>query len=245
MKKYLFIASSFLLLGLFSSCEDIINSDENINKYGIHYNYVLTDQTNSVIMPLHVGNTWIYNVQEIKSGSLVREYLDTIKVVNEVLHNNEKWFEVWWINDDNSTIFLTNTDVGLWMKCEICDNKSSLEAQYPKLTSPYLASVNDNVKTLVYDDSLDEYVVLDKNFYRWTNIENVSNVIVPAGRFNGLEYQNWLEDKNTKMQFAMSYIPFYVPDIGPIIFEYYLLGSKPEATNLNLLFELISYELFE
>ncbi|TAL68604.1 MAG: hypothetical protein EPN82_10015 [Bacteroidetes bacterium] len=247
MKNYFLIVLqlSLLLILLLSSCKDIINSDENINKYDIHYNYVLTDQTHNVIMPLHVGNNWIFNVKEFKSGSFVREYFDTIKVVNELLQNNEKWFEVMWINDINSILYLTNTDAGLWMKCNICDNRSTLEAQYPSLSSPYLACKYDDMHTIVYNDTTEQYEEMNYEFYRWTNIDNFSGVVVPAGSFNGLKFINGLEDKSTKVKFSLSYIPYYVPDLGPIKFEYYVLSSKVDSSNLNLLYELIRYELYE
>ncbi|MBI5326017.1 MAG: hypothetical protein HZB41_12225 [Ignavibacteriae bacterium] len=245
MKKIFHIVIAFFSLLLFQSCSDIINSDDNIKKYDIHYNYVLSDQTKSVIMPLHEGNNWIFNVKELKNGNIEKEYFDTIRVINKIILNNETWFEVKWTNSYSNTLYMTNTDIGLWMKCNICDNKSTLEAQYPSKSSPYFACKYDDMKTIIYNDSLDEYELLTFEFYRWTNIENFTNGTILAGSFNGLKFSSNMEDKNTNVQFSLSYISYFVPDLGPIKFDNYILGTKFEPSNLNLSYELISYKLYE
>lgn len=245
MRSIIYLIFTITVISGLLSCNDIINSDKNINKYELHYNYVLGDQTKSIIMPLHEGNYWIFNVKELKYGKIVNEYYDSIIVLNKIIQNNDPWFEVKWTKNYSYSIFMTNTDIGLWMKCNICDNKSTLEAQYPSKSSPYLASKYDDMKTIIYNDSLDKYEAITVEFYRWTNIEYFENQVMPAGIFNGLKFLNSMEDNNSKLSFSLFYNSYYVPDIGPIKFEHYILGTKPDSSNLTLIYELISYKLYE
>lgn len=150
----LFFITVILVL---QSCEDIINSDKNIIIKKEVYSDVLFDQTRSVIMPLHTGNTWIYRVLEYKNGILKSQHLDSIVVLREVKINNEKWYEVWHpFISRSQNILMTNTGNGLWMRCTNCNNILLMEAQYPVTLTPYIAgSVYGTAMTgYRYNDSI-------------------------------------------------------------------------------------------
>ena len=244
MKKYFIIPFIIFLLGLFSSCKDIINSDENINKYSIDYTYVLTDQTKSVIMPLHEGNTWIYQITEYDlNGIVTKQSLDTIFVSKEITLNNEIWFEVVdkMFNYTDSTV-MVNTDLGLWYKCNPCDSMSYLEAQYPLKNSPYYAG--ENYFDFFYRDSTDSLVFVSETINRMANFENVSKVNIPAGTFDCIKYTNWFESKILSKAYNPSYVRYYVPDLGMIREEHYV-NRFNNSSCIVILYELISYKLYE
>lgn len=120
------------------SCGDIVDSDSNIKKTSLDYSSVLDNQETGVIMPLKVGNKWLYKVTEyFSTGEIYSSYYDSIVVKSEEYKNGEKWYKVYLpmlttMND----VYITNTDKGLWF---INDNpiSSYLIANYPIKYSKY------------------------------------------------------------------------------------------------------------
>jgi len=138
MKKkliLLIILSAFI----FNSCNDIVDSDKNIKKTKIQYKYLLNDQEKSVIMPLKVGNVWYYDVAEYNSnGDEIKTYKDSIYIYGTKMIGNEKWYVTRFPMISDEEIYLANTDVGLYVRCD-CEDTSFLYAKYPKETEQYIA----------------------------------------------------------------------------------------------------------
>jgi hypothetical protein len=124
---------AFLTLLFVVSCGDIVDSDENIKKTAVTYAKVLENQETGVILPLKVGNKWLYTVDEINENDLVfRKRADSIVVISEMTLDDGTWFEVYFpIISKKENVLMTNTEKGLWVRCEQCEDKSFLWAEYP------------------------------------------------------------------------------------------------------------------
>ncbi len=240
MKKHtLFLFLLLVSMTAIISCnDDIINSDDNINKTNktiIEYDYVLANQDSSVIMPLRAGNKWIYNITDYDGkGGIKSQRLDSIMVLKDSIINNEKWFYVWNPIVGNGNVMMTNTDAGLWLKCPYCGNKPSyLEAQYPLSANPYyIGELN-----FVFADK--GWKLLD-TAQNWIRYESAVDFKVPAGTFNSIKYTNWVELKVLKRTIDPFRISYYAPNIGLVRLEVYIDIYNPV---LNRVYELISYDL--
>ncbi|MBI5326014.1 MAG: hypothetical protein HZB41_12210 [Ignavibacteriae bacterium] len=224
---------------IFISCEQ----SEVHDKYQpILYNYILTNQTKSVIMPLHIGNRWIYQVSDFNSkGDLINSGYDTIYVVKDTLIGYERWFNVKWINYNNLRI-ITNTDIGLSDKYSICGGYSNNEVFYPAYYSSYLICKYENFRYLVpppYNDTIGDFVTVSA--YYWCDIESNKIINVNAGSYNCYQYTLWTEIICKYFNFANTIICryYYTPDIGLIRFELYNYDSMYKV------YDLISYKLYE
>lgn len=224
MKKLNLLIALFVISIILSSCGDITNSDPNVNTKVIQYNKVLANQVQSVIMPLKVGNRWIYRKENLK--------LDTTEVMSMIKINGEDWFNVKHIRMGN--LYLTNTDVGLWYKCE-CEGESFLQAKYPVYGNSYTTNFYYN-PFIYYNDSTDKYESGIDTLYREIIMENNKVITVPKGTFNTILYKTYIKSIN-KLPFNAYIYFYYVPDLGLIKIEEYLNGS------LQFTYELVDYTI--
>ncbi len=217
------------------SCDDIIDSDDNINKTKIEYDYVVTNQENSVILPLRVGNRWLYNVTEYDwRGGIDTQYYASIVVEKDTIIHNERWFYVrGWCGGADISILLTNTNVGLWFKCEPCGD-SFLEAQYPKVRNPYFSGEISSF-VLTGEDSL-----LTDTVLRWARYEEVAQLEVPYGIYDCTKYTDRIEYKITEKRYDPYQSMYFVPDLGLIKYEKYSYGANP---TIEKVYELVSHNL--
>ncbi|MCO5251774.1 MAG: hypothetical protein M9949_10190 [Candidatus Kapabacteria bacterium] len=132
MKKSINLLALLTLLFVVS-CGDIVDSDDNIKKTAVTYAKVLENQETGVILPLKVGNKWLYTVDELNENELVfRKRADSIVVISELTLDDGIWFEVYFpLISKKENVLMTNTEKGLWVRCEQCENKSFLWAEYP------------------------------------------------------------------------------------------------------------------
>lgn len=212
MKKFIYLFTIILLAIGANSCKDIIDSDDNILKEKIDYNFVLNDQKNSVIMPLQPGYKWFYKVRE--NG---KEYLDSIEVVAETEINGEKWFEVRFPMFNGENVYMTNTDMGLWLKCGVCENDSYLIAQYPLKDKKYFAG---SFETLIrYDDGNGNDVFEKDTMFKWGEYTEFGDKTVYGGTYNCIKYDKWFESKHDPSRKTAKYIEYYSVDLGPVYSE--------------------------
>jgi hypothetical protein len=132
MKKSINLLA-FLTLLLVVSCADIVDSDENIKKTAVTYAKVLENQETGVILPLKVGNVWLYSVDVLNENEIViNNRTDSIEVIRDLLLGDETWYEVYFpLISKEHNVLMTNTEKGLWVRCEQCEDKSFLWAEYP------------------------------------------------------------------------------------------------------------------
>lgn len=96
-RKYLLAAIISMTL-VFSSCDPAADR-------------IILDGT---IMPLKVGNEWAYRVRIFdESGAVTDSSYDTVKVVREVVINNE----IWYVDNDGNV--QTNRTDGRWVRSEV------------------------------------------------------------------------------------------------------------------------------
>jgi hypothetical protein len=232
MKKFIIaaiIAFSFIM----ASCGDIVDSENNINKIKQNYNSVKSDQEHGVIMPLKVGDKYIYQVTQYWNGGPIElVYNDSIVVKSEVLINGEKWFQVHYpmLNNEND-IYLTNTDLGLWFKCDICNKASYLLAHYP-LDKSNMPNGKFEFNTLLTDGNL-----LKDSCQRYINSNNDNNLILNYS--NSYSYQHFFELLINKREF-INFDCNFVENLGLIRFRLYWIDLKDSNSKpmLNRSYEL-------
>lgn len=213
MKSMYLLILAIAISLILNSCGDIVNSESNTNTTTLEYNYVKEDQANAVIIPLKAGNVWYYTVTDLGSdGSSTNTYTDSIKVIRELHINDEKWFEVHFpLISRDKNIYMTNTDMGLQYKCMECSNKKEyLEAKYPEINNTFYSSSfktdsviggHGNIKS--YSDT---YIVWKTSLYEQTT--------VPAGTFNCIRYNGWIENSNHSIKGYPYTTAWYAPDSG-------------------------------
>lgn len=230
MKKLLYWLLPFVLI----ACEDITLSDPNKIENIVKYTKILDNQEQSVIMPLSAGRKWMYlHKYYNNNGDVVSTTKDSIFVEGEYTDNNEKWFKVYNIIF-NDSVYMTNTDKGLWYKCQLCDNTSYLEAEYPEM-SPYnstkftvWSAVFDSIYPHIYTDTCYKYYEVSKE-----------NVTVPKGSYQTIKYKvktiNLTNNSNITFN---TYNSYYVPDLGLVKLEKLLNGVIQETYELKNNFDI-------
>jgi hypothetical protein len=204
---------------ILTSCEDIVNSDDNIKKTGYLYNKVLNSQETNVLMPLKVGNLWHYNVTKYDSaGTVIDEYIDSIEVLEKINFRGDTWFRVRMIDMGSMrNTLLTNTDKGLYTseECTSLDCRF-IVAQYPENRSPIIAIQEDNAIVVYFDgekdviDTVTNQLIIELN----TNyIATYKSANYPAKEYS--TYWRALELVESK---TLHRVEVYIPNIG--LFEH-------------------------
>lgn len=103
---------------LFGSCSDPLSEDESV---------LVLDQSNGVIQPLAVGNTWRYRVEVVNDNDVAPEQrsIETYSVDSISAYNNKNWFV---FSESPEKWYLRNYDDGLYYyNCE----KEQMLIKYP------------------------------------------------------------------------------------------------------------------
>ena len=196
----------FVICTMFNACKDVVDADENVQKTLLTYNKILDDQTHSVIMPLKTGNTWIYQVTRQAPLSI---YYDTIVVYEPVTINGEKWFKVKYpMISETEIIKMTNTDVGLWFKCDSCGYNY---APYPVISTEPLILI-DTVTGRLQNGTMRNFVL---NFYNSISKSYTVqfNKKITKGIFYNMFTKNNVMTEITSIR-PYNYDNIFVPDSG-------------------------------
>lgn len=211
MKTIVKVLSILTLSLLVTNCKDVVDADENIHKIPLKYSRILGDQTHSVIMPLKTGNTWIYQVTVQAPLSI---HYDTVVVYDPVTINGEKWFKVKYpMISETEIIKMTNTDLGLWVKCDSCAYNY---APYPVISSEVLCFV-DTFPSRYKDGSkisieLSYYVDITKSYPLKYNNQNNSTLGILYDFTPGL--RTILGNTKEKIILDFDEEKVFVPDSG-------------------------------
>lgn len=247
MKKLIMLCALILLPLV--SCEDIIDSDQNIVKEKVVYNHVLEDQSNSVIKPLKTGNIWIYDVYtyDSQNTSQFEKNIDTLIVLDQIEIKDEKWFK---LNKKtpHGFRFLTNTDKGLFQNCNCPDDGTDndiiiLKAQYPAKigdknigqTNPVLISDQDGFH-VVHESSMIQVL---------SAIESISvNNKIYDNCYQYTTYGDVTDNNGNIIIRDTLFVDYYSPNIGLIksIFFYNKRDSNYQKIP-RIVMELKDYEL--
>jgi hypothetical protein len=240
MKKTFILFNLLVLVILISSCGDILNPEPDTHTTPIKYHYVLKEQEHSVIMPLKVGNMWVYKVTELNGdGSVNKISYDTLLVKKDTIRNHEKWFII-----DNSSVtyelgflLFTNTDVGLFSNEDCSCN--ILKAEYPNIYKRYLYLHLDF--PITDRDSLGEPYNQYINTDVWTDVERLVDYSTYLGIFDCFKYKTWSESKKKGkiiLAFDRVTIEYYVPNLG-LVYKELCKRNDDESLNIYETWELI------
>jgi hypothetical protein len=239
-----------VLVLFISSCGDLLNPESDTHTSQIKYHSVLKDQEHSVIMPLKVGNMWIYKVTELNGdGSVKGITFDTTLVRKDTIIDGEKWF----ITGDPTPegrcdiICIANTDIGLVQNCLSCPKNNLLLAEYPSKFKTYLFNEEDYPTQLRdYSDTseISDLFIICVNTKYWYEVVKVNSFITNYGVYDTYKYKLWVESsyinkKNVKVNIPNNRfnLEYYVPDLGLVLAECW------DKTSQGLEFIFIKKEL--
>lgn len=192
MNKALFL----LLLLPIVGCGHLVDSDTDNN-----------EPSNSVIMPLKVGNTWIGRTTRTDAnGTVVSVTYDTLKIVREVRIDSKIWYET------NTEELLRNDQQGLHWKLESWDDCNSLRARYPAMPGDTFGT--QTVTALLPQGNVVADMVL------FTQVVSRDTVIsVPLRTIASYHYRRRVESADPSKPIDAVMIQeheFYAPNIGPV-----------------------------
>ncbi|MEI6089778.1 MAG: hypothetical protein WCR42_04960 [bacterium] len=247
MRKLFILFNLLVLVLLISSCGDILNPEPDTHTTKIKYHSVLKDQEHSVIMPLKVGNIWVYKVTELNGDGSVNEITyDTTIVKKDTLLNGEKWFLV---SDPNSKacsdpLLLTNTDKGLYSNFLGCDC-SLLRAEYPVKHQSYLYCSDEYpTEVRIYEEygKLSEGKIVWVLSSFWIGIEKINDYLIFNNTSVCYKYKMNAEVKTDgKKVYVKEYpadIEYFVPNLG-LVRKEYCTADTAKKLKMSRLRELI------
>lgn len=214
MQNKIYFLMIAVILAMFISCDDIVNSDSNIKKTSLDYSKVLDNQETGVIMPLKVGNMWKYSVGELNESDVaIRHRLDSIVVLNEQIFEGEKWYEVNFpIFSRDYNVLMTNTHKGLMIHCEPCLEKKFLWATYPKYGSIFYSGLKlFQIKDAQGNPIGEDYIHISKD------AENMKIILQNGIEYETIKYNAFVLDESNKSKIFYYGDEYYVPDLGLIM----------------------------
>jgi hypothetical protein len=177
------------------------------------------------IMPLKVGNIWIYRFQWVDSNGVVRmTRLDTQRVISKMVCDGETWYRL-----NNGKSFYINRADGLWIQFD--SSKVEHWARYP--TKPGATFGADTSK-----DASGRWVMRIPTLVASVDTQ----ITVPAGTYRAILYttrhaqrSDWKTGAGTEH--------YYVPGVGEIGWQ--LLVSPSEGSRNLMIFrkELVEAHL--
>jgi len=237
MKLLLSTLALALSLSILPSCkEDITNAELNKHKTEITYKYVKPDQKNNVIMPLEIGNEWVYKITNFDDqGAVTSTEYQTLKINGHVQIENENWY-----HSGDSSVYWVNTDIGLMTKN--FNNPIEFRAKYP-------ANVGDEFLHTIIDTSWSEPRNPTQGYWYMTVTKDIE-ILTPAGQFKCFAYKDKIILNSDTLNWADigkdSYsINYYAENIGFVKSVDYItdLFGYSNEKNISKIVELISYKL--
>lgn len=233
MQNKIYFLMIAAILAMFISCDDIVNSDSNIKKTSLDYSYVLDNQEAGVIMPLKVGNKWLYSVDELNENNVVfRQRLDSIVVLNEQIFESGKWYEVYFpMFSREYNVLMTNTDKGLMIHCEQCLENKFLWATYPKYGKIFYSGLKlFQIKDAQGNPIGEDYIKISKD------AENNPIILQNGNEYKTIKYNAFVLDESNKTKIFYYGDEYYVPDLG-LVMSY----TKPMQGVVGEQYELIRF----
>lgn len=209
MYKYLLV---YLAIIIFSGCESDTTGPS---------------MPEGPIMPLAVGNTWIYKTSSLNNdGSTDSIYYDTIAIKGVTIVNGDSIFYF----DHGTAGLLSGTSYSIAI---FGDNNFKLFAKYP--TRPGEIFRRDTLTFVEYDTS-GSVLEKDTSHITFVTKEIPSIITVPAGTYTAVHYQYDILNKN----FSNRGVYYYAPGVGEVYSYYYIWNnglvpsSKRELVSVDL-----------
>ncbi|MES2766499.1 MAG: hypothetical protein V4642_11550 [Bacteroidota bacterium] len=209
MKSAIFKLCFYVILVSIASCSDNSTEPDSAKSEGI--------------IPLKVGNQWIFKRYEIDStGNQIAEYRDTMKITGTKMFGSEVWYKTYISAGSGyitAEVFQLNRADGLW-------NRDYIEE--PNLSIKFPAKVGDTFFSGEPDDPQDTM------YHRKMHVISTDTMITtPAGTFKCYAYAYYYNNSQILAQTL-----FYSPAIGYIKEELYA-GKGLDRYGV----ELINYTL--
>ncbi|OGU18154.1 MAG: hypothetical protein A2475_08805 [Ignavibacteria bacterium RIFOXYC2_FULL_35_21] len=248
--KYLIL---FLLFIFIIACDDTTNPEDNIIKSTGSYTKIKENQTEDVLLPLKLGNYWVYMFKYDTTDEHTRMGgYDTLTVDGDTLFSGEKFFILsrTYINFYvyfSFRVFVSNTDIGVWLHDQFSANTNYLVVKYPAINNEIYYS---DVKIWLYHAPDTSYNNLKAE--RQLKVETNQNVVVDAGTFNCYKftesYKNFkLYDlSNDTVQFYQ-FVYYYALNVGKIKEEIYHItyfNGKEIKKEKLMTYSLKDYKLY-
>jgi len=146
------------------------------------------------IIPLHVGNTWKYEISLYDSvGTLVNTDTEDRKVLSDTLIDGERWFKANFLG-----LYVSNRSNGLWQRNQrfpYLPDSENKELGEPTFRIPFPVRLNESIKV-----GASTYTLIEKDVV----------VNVPAGTFSC-----YLFRQNYRTTLGVpEYFVYYSPEVG-------------------------------
>ncbi len=199
MKKYLFLAFCFAII----SCKNSTDTGT---------------QSQGVIMPLAIGNTWIYldNGYDSNGHLIVPSRLDTLLINDTITYGKD----VLYIPQNRKIYYYNKTD-GLSIRYNFAPEET-LFAKYPAKAGDIF---RHDSYILTKESSPDPLGLAAADYIVSSTTESVT---VPAGTFICYKYNADYYD-TTKHQLLDRYNTYYAPNVGMIKSEDFHLDSATQT----------------
>jgi hypothetical protein len=188
-----------------------------------------------VIMPLALGNTWVYELTRFADdGSVGSVELDTTRIVKVTDYTGEVRYYTYFENDMGS--YYTNKSDGLW------SGSFSSAGSRSQLSVPYPAEIGDftDLDTMIqyiWDSTMRDRLY-DTVITRITLKEKNVGVEVKAGTYACYHYEMQMKRGYSGLVvFNSDY--YYAPNVGRILLETYAADLYKQL-QLNSRYELLS-----
>lgn len=213
---------------LFWSCVDPVQTEPNILKYE---NFsTLDDQSSNVILPLEIGNLWLYDRITIADNGNQIQTIDTIYVEDEIIIDDELAFTL----KTTFNLFCvgpySNKTNGLWQNHDPLNLPPSLEAKFPGQKGQTYTYTGEKLPALIVDTGGGYKTVysIREHHYEILSTNTVINI-------NGNDYKTYLyeltfniyyegqskEYSDISLKVYPKILKYYCPNIGIIKLEYY------------------------
>lgn len=215
MKNLNFVFNMIFISLFLISCGDIIDSELNTRTTILEYKYVKSDQEHSVIMPLKAGNVWYYKVSEFADDGIKIKniYYDSVLVLSKIEIKGEIWFQVYFpFITKEKPVLMTNTDVGLWVKCDDCESKSFLWAKYPDIGKNF---ISEKKEVSIIDGSGNS---IGSNIVTIAKSSGKENIQLSTGNsFPAIKYSGWFL-KSDSISLENHFMDeYFEPDFGLLL----------------------------
>jgi hypothetical protein len=205
---------ALLILCMFAvaSCDTTTEPDDN----------TLSD----VIIPLKVGNTWVYERVEFDSvGKTLSTITDTLSIFKETVINNEHWFAYTFSSSSDTSSVINRSDGFYYVRAGI-EYHSNL---YPCKAGDRFYSRRDTSGNYIISEIKD--------------VEGVSSMVHSgAGMFSCIKYVSHQENFNiatgTTNTGSDDYVEYFAPNKGMIQYLGYSMtsgGISYERSRLTLM----------
>ncbi len=190
-------------------------------------------QNQTVIMPLAIGNTWIYldNGYDSNGHLFVPSTYDTLLISDTITYGKDILYK-----PQNRLIYYTNKANGLWVRYDLAPSEEIFFAKYPAKDGDIFR--RDSL-IVTKESSPDPLGLTIGNFIVSSTTESVT---VPAGTFVCYKYNADYYD-TTSHQLVDRVNSFYAPNVGRIKSEDFHLDSATQILKLLQSSELMKVML--